>query len=69
MSTPQTDDTSPPPRQSRLVPLADAAREAGGISVRTLRDLQRAKKVGCVTIGRRVFVPRESLEKLIAEGA
>ena len=69
MSTPLADDTNQPPRRPRLVPLTDAARDAGGISVRTLRDLQKAGKVGCVTIGRRVFVPRESLEKLIAEGA
>jgi excisionase family DNA binding protein len=46
-----------------LWPKLDAIKALGGISVRTLERLISAKQLKVVRIGRRVLIPRKSLEE------
>jgi hypothetical protein len=50
-----------------LVPERDAVRlfPSGAISVRTMQRLRRAKKIGYVTIGRRIYYRYSDLQRYI----
>ena len=53
--------------QNRLLDLREAAIELR-LSLATLRAWTRQRKLPLVRLGRRVFLRREDLEKLIAHG-
>ncbi len=52
---------------SGALSLRGAARFLGGVSVKVVRDLIRARLVRAVVIGRRVTVPRDELRRFLRQ--
>ncbi len=65
MHTTAPPDTTP----AALLPLDAACRALGGISRSTLYELARAGRIELLKLGSRSFVPRASVDRLIAEMA
>lgn len=53
-------------KERRAYPLSEASELLGGISRRTLYDMEDRGELRMVRIGRRVFVPASEIERLVA---